>query len=80
MRNLHQALASFQHGFLGSEKYVVLNNFEHLKVYGKILCPVIFWTLMFVEHFLGADVMPQYYIGRCYALANVIAICVPHML
>ena len=35
-------LPVFQHGFLRSEKNVVLNNFKHLKVYGRILCPIIF--------------------------------------
>ena len=35
-------LPVIQHGFLRSEENVILINFEHLKAYGKNMCPVIF--------------------------------------
>ena len=51
--------------------YIVL---KHLKVYGKMLCHIIFLTLNFIKPLFKADVVPQCYIGRCYAWQMLFAI------
>ena len=40
--------------------------FEHLKVYGKILCSATFLDTLCLLNIFMADIMPQCYMGRCY--------------
>ena len=66
-------LPVIQHGFLRSEENVVLINFEHLKSMGNYVSCTFCGHLCLVVEFM-ADVMPLYYIGRCYALGDVVPI------
>ena len=64
----------FQHGFLRSEENVVLYKFDIPDGVWENIISSNIWTLMVFLNILRADVMPQCYVGRCFALADVIAI------
>ena len=69
-----QAFVSLQYSFLRSEENVVIYNFETPKGVWENVVSCNIWHLIFTKTLFKAQVMPQCYIGRCYAWHMLFAI------
>ena len=67
-----QAFASLQHGFLRSEENVLYNFETPEGVWENVSYNIL--TFIFIKPLFETDVMPQCYIGRCFAWQMLFAI------